>query len=51
MLKYAISLHVYVAFGLFKWLKSQHSSLFTVDGRIIGANKSSTFTSILKDYP
>lgn len=51
MLKYAIGLHVHVAFGLFKWLKSQHSSLFTVDGRIIGANKSSTFTSTLKDYP
>lgn len=27
MLKYAIGLHVYVAFGFFKWLKSQHNSL------------------------
>lgn len=31
MLKYAISLHVlvYVAFGFFKWLKSQNTSLYS----------------------
>lgn len=32
---------------------TKHISLFTitVDSRMTGANKSSTFTSILKDYP
>lgn len=29
MLKYTISLHVYVAFGFFKWLKSQNTSLYS----------------------